>query len=364
MPSVSVTQLIGPALTFTKNLLFTKPFSVKKWLKLALIAWLAGEAFVSGGGGGFHAPFPGQEKSHPSQDFYQFTHWIMEHIVEIIIIIAILVAILITLCLVFAVLRAIFTFIFLETLATKNQNSIRSGFAQYQSLGWRLFLFRLIYGLIVFSLVILAIAIPVLIAVSSVGGIQGLEKAGWMVILLLIFGIIILLVPIIIISALIDSFTNNFVVPTMYVQHLGVIPAWKRYWKTFRAHVWDTVRFYLMKFVLAMGGGIISFAVFLITLIPFALIGVILGFLVYFTLAALNLAIAKVGIIIISVATPLLLLMFPLIAVLVCLMLPLAVFFRVYTLMFLSACDAELTVLKEDRSFPEYPWQATETPTI
>ncbi|MDI6783013.1 MAG: hypothetical protein QME64_02835 [bacterium] len=367
MASVSVTQLIGPALTFTKNLLFTRPFSLKKWVKLALVAWLAGEAFVGGSGGGcnFNFPFLGEEKSHPAPlppVFSDAWRYLLDHIVTIIILVAIIIALLITISLIFAVLRAIFAFIFLDSLKT-NQVAVGAGFAQYQWLGWRLFLFRFIFGLIVFFFVILAIAIPVLIAVGSVGSFEGLEQANWALIFFLIFGIIILLIPIIIISALIDSFTNNFVVPTMYVQNLGVIPAWKRYWRTLRLHVWDTVRFILMKFVLGLAGGVISFAVALFTLIPFALIGLIIGGLVYLILTALNLAVGKLVFIITAVSIPILILIIPLIFIMLCLMLPLAVFFRVYTLMFLGACDPELTVLQDDRKFPEYPWYVANVPT-
>jgi hypothetical protein len=367
---VLVTQLIEPAFKFMQKMLFRQPFSWKKWIKLALVGWLAGEAFIGGGGGGgcnFNFPFPSQEKSHPAPlppGFSDVWRYLLEHIIAIIIFIAIVVAILITLILVFAVLRAIFVFIFLDSLS-KNQVTVRAGFSQYHRLGWRLFFFRLIFGLIVFTTLIFVIGIPVIIFIASSGGIQGLEHPHWVTIFLLIFGTILVLVPIFILAAIIHSFTNNFVVPTMYLQHIGVIPAWKRYWRTFRVHIGDTVRFLLMKFVLGLAGGVIAFVVMLIPLIPFAIIGLIIGGGIYLLLAALGLAVGKIVLLITAISLALLILFIPILFVWICLLLPLAVFFRAYTLMFLSACDPELTVLKKDeeRPFREYLWQVPEVST-
>lgn len=372
---VSVTQLIEPAIRFTKKMLFARPFSLKKWVKLAMVAWLAGEAFVGGGGGGCNFNFPGpsgggghRHGSFPSFGGFQPSEawrYILEHIMVIIIFIAIIFAILITLSLIFAFLRAIFAFIFLNSLAT-TQVSVGTGFTQFQWHGWRLFFFRLIFGLIVFSVIILIIGVPAILLLSSFGGIEELKAAGWVTIFLVILGIIIVLLPIIILVNLFDSFTNNFVIPVMYLNHLGVIGAWKRYWKTLRVHVWDTVRFILMKFLLGLAGGIISIIVVLFTLIPFAIIGLIIGGASYLILSALHLVVGKMVLVIAAVVIAGLILLIPFSFVLICLLLPLAVFFRAYTLLFLSACDPELTVLKESRpeSGPEYPWQVAANPII
>ena len=50
MREVKMTALIGRSFDWTRTVLF-RPFSVKKWLALILIAWLAG-ALSSGNGGG------------------------------------------------------------------------------------------------------------------------------------------------------------------------------------------------------------------------------------------------------------------------------------------------------------------------
>jgi hypothetical protein len=373
MATISVTQLIEPAFRFTYKLLFTKPFNWKRWIKFALVAWLAGEAFVGGGGGGggFHVPFPGQNQSHatPFSPWFSDTwRYLLEHIVAIIIIIAIIIAFFIILCLIFAVLRAIFVFIFLDLLSKKDA-LVRTGFSQHQSLGWRLFLFRLIFGIITLIIVLALIGIAFLLFFSLFSGFQGLNNASWSTIFMLILGILIFLAILIlfmVVIGLFDAFTTNFVVPTMYLQNLGVIPAWKRYYQVLRIHVWDTVRFVLMKFVLGMAGGIVVVAITLITLIPFVLIGLLIGVASFFILTALHFAAIKIVLIIISVAIPIIILIIPYSFVLVCLLLPLAVFFRVYTLMFLSACDPELTVLPEKGEEPPKPvyyWQPTEIPT-
>jgi hypothetical protein len=372
MAKVSVTQLIEPAFRFTYKLLFTKPFNWKRWVKFALVAWLAGEAFVGGGGSGHvNVPFPGQEQSHGTSIppwFSDTWRYFLDHIIAIIIIIAITIAFFVTLCLIFAVLRAIFVFIFLDLLSKKDM-TVRTGFSQHQSLGWRLFLFRLIFGLIVLFIVLAFIGLVILLVFSLFNGFQGLNHESWATIFMLILGVIIffvLFICLMVVISLFDAFTTNFVVPTMYLQHIGVIPAWKRYYRVLQVHVWDTVRFVLMKFVLGMAGGVVSLVVTLVTLIPFGLIGLIIGLASYLILAALHLALAKTVLIIIAVAIPILILIIPYSFVLICLLLPLAVFFRVYTLMFLSACDPELTVLPEtvvEPPKPEVYWHPSEMPT-
>lgn len=372
MPSVSVTQLIEPAFRFTYKLLFTKPFNWKKWVKLAFVAWLAGEAFVGGSGGGHvNVPFPGQEQSHGSSIppwFSDTWRYLIDHIVAIIVIIAVTIAIFITLCLIFAVLRAIFVFIFLDLLS-KKEAKIRTGFSQYQSRGWRLFGFRLVIGLISLVIIIGLIVLAVLSFISLFKGVPEFSHPSISsIFMLILLGLIFLaiLIFLILVIGIFDAFTTNFVVPTMYLKDIGVIPAWKRYYQTLRVHVWDTVRFVLMKFVLGMAGGIISFVVVLVVLIPFGLIGLVIGLMSYLIMAALHLALAKTVLIIIAVAIPIILLILPFSFVLICLFLPLAVFFRVYTLMFLSACDPELTVLRETVEEPpktEGYWHPTEIPT-
>ncbi|MCX7918733.1 MAG: hypothetical protein N3A72_03800 [bacterium] len=354
MTTVSVTQLIEPAIQFTKNLLFTSPVSFRKWLKLAFVAWLAGEAFVGGGGGGFNIPTGGPPDQPYSPSLTPLWEYLREHIVVIIILVGIMLGLIITLSVIFAILRAIFTFIFIDALA-KNQVAIGPGFARFQSLGWRLFFFRLIVGLIIFFLVILAIALPVIILIASVGGLDALKDSGFIPIVITVLGIIILLLPIILIGVLVHTFTNNFVVPTMYVQNIGILPAWKRYWKTLQSHAWDTVRFLLMKFVLGIGGGIITFLVVLAVLIPFGIIGFIIGGITYLLLTAMHLALAKVTIMVIAISVPIGILIIPLFLIMICLLLPLAVFFRTYTLLFLGACDHELAVLKSEGNSLGYP---------
>ncbi|MFB3896649.1 MAG: hypothetical protein ACE14V_10145 [bacterium] len=372
MTPVSVTQLIEPAFRFTSKLLFSKPFNWKRWVKFALVAWLAGEAFVGGGGSGhINVPFPGQEQSHGTSISPWFSNtwqYLIDHIVVIIVIIAVSIAFVITLCLIFAVLRAIFVFIFLDLLS-KKEATVRAGFSQYQSRGWRLFFFRFIVGLIALFIILLFIGLVLLLAFSVFNGFRGVDHGSWASVFMLILGILIFLVIficIMVVFGLFDAFTTNFVVPTMYLLDIGVIPAWKRYYQTLRTHVWDTVRFVLMKFVLGMAGGIISFVVVLVTLIPFGLIGLVIGLTSYLVMAALHLALAKTALIIVAVAIPIILLILPFSFILICLLLPLAVFFRIYTLMFLSACDPELTVLhdtvEEPRNLEGY-WHPMEIPS-
>ena len=267
----SAVEALGPAWQNTSRILF-ESFNLRKWLKLGLIAWLAGVMggrgsvnFPSGNyGGGPSGGGTGGAGGGPPPPFasawYEITSWFHSHAAAVIGgAIAIGVAV-VVLVLVMAYVSSVFRFIFLESVIT-NKTRIRESWRRNSAEGLSYFLWKLGFGAIAVLAAAILVGGPLLLAFMALGasrggtGPSGGGIAG--MILMTLLAILLAFVAAIILG-LISAMTRDFVLPIMYVRRVGVIAGWREYWQLLCAHKGGFALYFLMKIVITFAAGIAS----------------------------------------------------------------------------------------------------------
>lgn len=256
---------VEDAIQATKD--FLLPFDLATWTKLAIVVFFLGSA--SGANPfqftGSIGSVPGSVEETPSVTVDSLTGTelaIVGAIVAAIIVIGIL----------FAIISSIMEFVFFESLRGERVR-LRRYWSDRWRQGIRLFGFRLLVGVVLF---VLAGAV-VLLALSPflLGG-GGFSLALLLLALPVLFAIVV-------IGAVVYSFTTMFVVPVMILEDCGVFPAWRRFWPTMIGQ-WKQYLVYavvLLVINLAIGVvmGFVMLAAVIVLAIPLGLVG-LAGFLI------------------------------------------------------------------------------------
>jgi hypothetical protein len=285
--SLSVTDPIGRAYESTRQALF-EPFDLRKWLTLGFCAWLAQLGEASGGTGG-----PGGGGNGGSggggRSFGGVQDWIGSHLLLVVALVAIVVLISATFLMLLLWLSSRGKFMFLDGLI-ENRGAVVEPWHRFRDLAYSLFLFRaalMLVGLVIFGGLAAAAGFVLFPAFRS----GNFEPLTLLVVASIGTVAMILAVP----FALIHVFTNEFVVPVMYLRNCGVRQGW------------DEVRGFL---------GAEALSVFLYLLLKFAM------------------GIASIVILIIATCLTLCAVAIPYVGTVI--LLPIPVFFRYYTLEFLA----------------------------
>jgi len=300
--TVSVIDPIGPALEKVKMMLF-KPFELRKWFVIGFCAWLAylGSGGGNGGGGGGRGGRP----PDIHEGFGQAKEFVLESLNWIIPVGAIVVGLIIVLWLVLTWLSSRGRFMFLHCVA-ENKAEVKVPWAKFRQHGNSLFLFRIVLGLIGFA----AIGLPclfifALIAVMVAGNVPGLA------VVLGLIAIILVIVPIAIILLLVSKFTTDFVVPIMSLRTTSCTAGWREFLTILSVNKARFALYILFQIIIALAiGAIILTAVF-----------------VTCCCAACILAIPYIGTV---------------------LMLPVLVFKRAYSLLYLGQFGSEFDVFRPE----------------
>ena len=316
---------VEPAWDKTVGLLF-KPFRGRFWLKLALVVLFMGLGGGGGGGGNagnFRYPVGGD----PNEFFATVANKVMENIG----IIAIATVVLILIALTLSYIKRVMYFVFLESVLN-SKVEIVAGFKRHMGKGFRVFLFELVLGIIC----LLCVLVPMLAYYFIFGFSFG--TAFWLSLIVGILGLILL----IIVASIIASFTKSFVVPYMY-KGRGVIEGWKHLLSVLRENAAQTLVYVFVSIILKIVSAIAGLIVLIIVLLVLAIPGVIIGLL----LVMIGGGIALSGV----CSGPMLLLcvgagivaLIPVMVVISYLItlvtLPISVFFRYYSLIFLTKID-------------------------
>ena len=252
---------IGDAFDATREFLF--PFDRGHWLRLALIVF-----FVGGTGSGFNfqasspnVPSSPSTPGSPSSAFGVSP----DTLVAILLVIA---AVVVVFIFAFIFIGSVMEFVFVEALRSDDV-SIRRNFRRYWRRGFRLFGFRLLFGLLTLAV----IAIPfVVVFVSLFNGSDPNVGA--------ILGAVFLLIAVVflvaVIAGVIYGFTTMFVVPIMLVENCGVLSAWRRFWPTLRGQ-WKQYALYVLvelglSIVAGIGVLLFDLLILVILAIPFGLL--------------------------------------------------------------------------------------------
>ena len=304
--TVSVIDPIGPALEKVKMILF-KPFDLRKWFVIGFCAWLA--FLGSGDGGGGRGPGPNfnfQGRKHEAhQAFDEAKGFILDNLHWIIPVAVLVVAGGIILWLVITWLSSRGRFMFLHCVA-ENKAEVKVPWTKFRQNANSLFLFRIVLGLIGFA----AIGLPLLlagglIAIMAAGNIPGVAAVlGFVIIGLIIFAISI-------IFFLVGKFTMDFIVPIMFLRTASCVAGWREFLRVLSSNKGRFFLYILFQIVIGIAIGAI----------------IMTGMCITCCCAACILAIPYIGTI---------------------LMLPLLVFKRAYSLLYLCQFGPEFDVFRPE----------------
>jgi len=282
-PPRSAVDALMPAWEHTKQVLFS-PFRARKWLKLGLIALLAGVVGGGGGGGGTGGGPGGGGGSgsgsgpDPAALWAQIVDGYHAHTAEVLAGAAAVGLLIVGFSLVMLYVSSVFRFIFLESVIT-NETRIRESWHRNRAEGLSFFWWRLGFGTLAFLIVALLVGLPVTLMVLSLTGSSGSPTGVGAV--LGIVGValigIFLLVVVALVLGLISALTRDFVLPLMYLRRIRVLEAWRQCWGIVTANKGGFVVYFLMKavaaFVSGIAGMLLALGALLVACLPLALLG-------------------------------------------------------------------------------------------
>ena len=255
-PQVSVLDPVEQAIGHVRQMLFT-PFDLSKWFIVGFCAWLA----YLGRSGWPNFNFNFNDGRHPfgpdGPALPAIKETIISHLPVIFIVAAILIPIVIIISLILCWLQSRGHFMFVHCVAG-NVAEITIPWKKFSRHGNSLFLFKFVMWIIGMLLILIPVAIIIIIGISlHAAGSSAIGVAG---IIAAVFGIFVIAVA----FALVNKFTNDFVVPIMFLQTSSIIAGWR----TFLAMLGDNkarfLLYILFQIVISMVIGFIGLAICLI----------------------------------------------------------------------------------------------------
>lgn len=201
-----------------------QPFNLGKWFVVGFTAFLAGLLEGPGGSGNIsknkwdNAPHIDDIADFPSVAW----DWLMLHpLWASLILLGTL--FLIAVIIVFTWLSSRGKFMFLDNVV-HNKAEVTKPWHQYRRQGDSLFLWRLVYGFIVFATIVAIMVFFVGLILNMVhGSISGAQKV------YTIMGMVFLFLVFFILTSYISMFLDHFVVPIMYKHNLSAMQGWGRF---------------------------------------------------------------------------------------------------------------------------------------
>lgn len=312
--------IVGKAFDRMKWLLF-RPFNLRLWLKLALVVFFISSFSLNFNGGNIG-----------SDDLSGID--VREHLVYI----AVAVVLLLLIGLVIHFISSLMQFVFIDSVVNK-EVQITRGLKKYFSEGLSLFLFNLLLTLATI-IVIAALIIP-LVAAIVYGNI-------WITIAYAVVAVSLIILTSVTVG-LVRLFTTDFAVPLMYSQDRDILSALRKTLKLVKGNLGQTIVYLLMKIVLGIVAFILTMVAFVLLLalavvlllsVSLPLIGLItlssipldLSNPVFIVAAAVAVVALIVGLLVFSYAVTLA-------------TLPITVFFRYYSILYLQGIDSKTEVL-------------------
>ncbi|MHC4666095.1 MAG: DUF7544 domain-containing protein [Planctomycetota bacterium] len=253
---ISVIDPISPAIDRVKLILF-QPFDLAKWFVIGFCAWLA---YLGQRGFNFNFRFPLRGSGHQTNLPAQLQEVFGIHLPLIIAIGAALFVLGIAIMIVCLWLSSRGHFMFLHCVAL-NRSEVKLPWYKFREQGNSLFLFRLAVGIIFFLCLVLFIgAIVLFIALFRAGNVRSTVSVVVAIVLLMF-----VLLPVGICFALILKFTRDFVVPLMYLRTCTCVDAWHEFWPLLTSNKGGFTLYILFQIVIALAIGAIVAAAGLLT---------------------------------------------------------------------------------------------------
>ena len=267
-----------------------KPFDLHKWFVVGFTAFLAGLLDGNHGGGGSSS----SRGRHGDFDFRDFLNipatvwnWLTDHPGWFIAIIFI--AFFITvLVIVLTWLSSRGRFMFLDNVV-HDKAEIANPWKNYSKEGNSLFLWRVVFGLICFILIVLFF----IFFFVTAGHLYGSSFPRRIPVLFIIQMVFVFLFMVVILGY-ISMFLKNFVVPIMYKQRISATRAWGHFLTIFKGHPFHFLGFGLLAFVLTIAfviavvlAGLLTCCIgFLLLIIPY--IGTVVTLPIWYTYRAFS----------------------------------------------------------------------------
>lgn len=245
---------IGEALEETRDMLL--PFEIGLWTKLAVIVLLTGSGFNLPAGSlenpqtGMGTGFDTGQTSFTSDTgitphIQQFDHMMgsMNAPSASMAVIAVILVVFIFIGIPIMLLSSIFEFILYRSLIDK-EVKIGKSFSDNIGRGLRYFAFRIIYAVIMLSVLAMIILL-------------GMDSNSLLAVLLIGF------VPVLLVSAVFAGLTKHFILLRMMERDEGLIEAWRSFWPVLVSEWRQVAVFLLTRFFLSLFVGAVSATVVL-----------------------------------------------------------------------------------------------------
>jgi hypothetical protein len=268
---ISAIDTVSPAFQHAKQQLF-QPFKVGQWAKLALVGFLAGE-MSSGGcnGGNFRMPaHTGSRQQFMSAGFPHLDPLVLAGLI------ALAISAGFVLWLLFVYVSSVMRFVLFDSVIEKHCE-IRQGWRRRKSVGFRYFLWQIVYAIAMMAGLVVLVGVPAVVAFA----------AGWFnrpkehIIPLVLGGLLMFfaLLAFVVLSVIVHVLTKDFVVPQMALENIGALDGWRRLLPMLKSEKGGYAGYLGMKLVLAIGAavmvGILAVVLILIILIPVGGVGII-----------------------------------------------------------------------------------------
>jgi hypothetical protein len=250
--AVSVIDPIDPAVKRAKLLCFS-PFDLEKWFTIGFCAWLA-----SLGSSGFGLPYDSYGK--PSSFVESWRNHFPVELMLVVLFVSIAAAIGFLIMVVLMWLTSRGRFMFLHCVAT-NCAQVKVPWKLYSRQANSLFVFRIVAAIIFFVCqlplwVIVGFCIYLLSRDSVFVNIPIISAGVILFVLIAVVAVVFLLAM---------KFTNDFVVPIMYLRKLSCVDAWREYLPLLRNNKGRFVVYILFQFVIGLVISAILFTLALAT---------------------------------------------------------------------------------------------------
>lgn len=353
--ALSAADAIQPALEHAKQQLL-RPFRFAQWARLAFVGFLAGEMGSFGGcNGNFNVP------SHANRGPAHFgatglPPYLAQHPGRFVGLIIFSVVIGAGLIVLFIYIASVMRFILFDSIIAR-ECQVRQGWARRKSEGLRLFRWQLLLMVVSFSTVLVLIGIPLLCAWALDWFMHPREH---LAAILVVGGILLsLFLAVMVLLAVVNVMTKDFVVPQMAFEEIGAMEGWRRLWLQLKREKGGFAGYIGMKIVLAIGAaivfGIVTIIAIFVLLIPIG--GIAAGAVVAGMASGLTWNTFTIGLAVIYGCVALAILVFAgsLISV------PTIVFFPAYSIYFFAPRFPPLAALVSlqptDPTTPALPWQ-------
>jgi len=243
LPSISVIEPVSSALEKVKSILF-KPFEIDKWFTIGFCAWLA---YLGRSGLNFHFNFPFGNLHNSGAPLGQVQSFFSKHFLLITTLgsIGLLIGLAIMITLLWLSSRGRLMFLY---CIAENKAEVKTPWHKFRETANSLLLFKLVAGFIAFICLAICTAMIILmiILLTKNNTHTNIAKIFAAVCLSLITTLIAIT------SALFFKFTNDFVIPIMYLRNCNCTTAWHQFLQTLSSRKGAFALYILFQIVIAM----------------------------------------------------------------------------------------------------------------